>query len=286
MRIIGLVLAALALAGASAAYAFAAAPTHDWVTIDDTFTWDDCGFPVEESVDGTLQLISWFDDAGNRTRQNLLAPDFHVTWRNAETGESVSSASPYVVRREDNRTACERSRSQGSSARSPAAAPRVRHLGPEVIRFSESGIEGLERRPELRPVRSVDRDDRLTQCGRPQPPRPPANRAVPGEAELAMKWRGARRVDRSRTGAEPAAASAAAACRCRWAKTGSGLSLIIALVPSSSSSAAACRSGGRFGVDQAQGSSSKPPRRRRPSSTRRRRTIPASSSTSSRVTST
>ena len=125
MRIIGLVLAALALAGASAAYAFAAAPTHEWVTIDDTFTWDDCGFPVEETVDGTLHFISWFDDAGNRTRQNLLAPDFHVTWRNAETGESVSSASPTSCGGRTIRTAARRSRSPGSSARSPAAAPRT-----------------------------------------------------------------------------------------------------------------------------------------------------------------
>ena len=72
MRFIGLVLVALALAGASAAYG--AAPTHEWVSLDDTFTWDDCGFPVEESIDGTLHLISWFDDAGNRSGSSSPRP--------------------------------------------------------------------------------------------------------------------------------------------------------------------------------------------------------------------
>ena len=89
---------------------------------DDTFTWDDCGFPVEESIDGTLHLISWFDDAGNRKRQLVAAPDFRVTWRNLDSGESVTSASPYVVHKEDNPDGSATISFTGSSARSPAAA--------------------------------------------------------------------------------------------------------------------------------------------------------------------
>jgi hypothetical protein len=141
MRFLGLVLAAFALAGASAAYA--AAPTHEWVTIDDTFTWDDCGFPVEETVDGTLHFISWFDDAGNRTRQLVLAPNFHVTWRNAETGESVSSASPFVVRREDNPDGSQTITFTGLVSAVTGSGPAYVTSGRRVIRFSESGIEEI-----------------------------------------------------------------------------------------------------------------------------------------------
>ena len=100
MRIIGLVLAALALAGASAAYGGGpdARMDHDRRHVHlGRLRLHRRGDRRRDPA-----LISWFDDAGKRTRQIVLAPDFHVTWRNAETGESVSSASPYVVHKEDN----------------------------------------------------------------------------------------------------------------------------------------------------------------------------------------
>lgn len=89
-----------ALAVASPAQA--AAPEHEWVSLDESITHDSCGFTVEESFVGTLHFISWFDEAGNRTRQTVTAPNFRVTWRNPATGESVSSQSPFVVHKVDN----------------------------------------------------------------------------------------------------------------------------------------------------------------------------------------
>ncbi len=141
MRIIGLVLVALALAGASAAYA--AAPTHEWVTLDETFTWDDCGFTVEESVVGTLHLISWFNESGARTRQLVLAPGFRVTWRNLETGESVSSASPYVVHKQDNPDGSATIAFTGLVSAVTGGGRAYVSSGRAVIRFSESGIEEI-----------------------------------------------------------------------------------------------------------------------------------------------
>ena len=87
---------------AAAEPARAAAPAHEWISLDESFTHDGCGFTVEESFAGTLHFISWFDDAGKRTRQLVSAPNFRVTWRNPATGESVTSASPYVAHKEDN----------------------------------------------------------------------------------------------------------------------------------------------------------------------------------------
>ena len=100
MRFLGFVFVAVALAGASAAYA--AGPIRESDSIDNTVTWNDCGFPVEETVVGNLNFSPWFDESGTRTRQLVTATDFRVTWRNLDTGESVSSASPYVVHKQDN----------------------------------------------------------------------------------------------------------------------------------------------------------------------------------------
>jgi hypothetical protein len=87
---------------AAASPARAAAPVHEWVSLDESFTHDSCGFTVEETFAGRLHFISWFDDAGTRTRQLVAAPNFRVTWRNTVTGESVTSQSPYVAHKEDN----------------------------------------------------------------------------------------------------------------------------------------------------------------------------------------
>ena len=82
--------------------ALAAAPVHERVTVDDTFTWSFCGFPVQERLTGTLQFISWFDESGARTRQIVTAPGARITWTNLSTGASVTSANTYVAHKRDN----------------------------------------------------------------------------------------------------------------------------------------------------------------------------------------
>jgi hypothetical protein len=141
MRIIGLVLAALTLAGASAAHA--AGPTHEWATLEGSFTWDDCGFPVEESFSGKLYFVSWFDDAGNRTRQLVTAPGVRVTWRNPQTGETVSTASTYVVHKEDNPDGGLLVAFTGITGVLTGGGPAYATTGRVVLLFSPSGIEEI-----------------------------------------------------------------------------------------------------------------------------------------------
>ena len=71
---------------AAASPAWAAAPVHEWVSLDESFTHDSCGFTVEESFAGTLHMISWFDDTGTRTRKLVAAPNFRVTTLEGATG--------------------------------------------------------------------------------------------------------------------------------------------------------------------------------------------------------
>jgi hypothetical protein len=87
---------------AAATLARAAAPTQEWLSIDDTFTWDDCGFEVEEHDVATLRFVSWYDDSGTRTRQLVAAPGARITWTNTATGASVTTANPYAVHKTDN----------------------------------------------------------------------------------------------------------------------------------------------------------------------------------------
>lgn len=87
---------------ATGASAHAAAPEHEWVPIDDTFSYDDCGFLVEEHDVALLHLVSWFDAAGVRQRQIVLAPGARITWTNLATGASVSTANPFAVHKMDN----------------------------------------------------------------------------------------------------------------------------------------------------------------------------------------
>lgn len=139
MRSIGIALAALALTGASAAYA--AAPEHSWVSIDDTITWNDCGFTVEESVVGSLHLISWFDDAGKLTRQTVTAPNFHVTFLNPANGKSVTTASPYVAHKEANPDGSLTIAFTGLVGSITGGGPAAVTAGREVIIFSDGGVE-------------------------------------------------------------------------------------------------------------------------------------------------
>jgi hypothetical protein len=102
-RIILLVAVALVTSLATAAtLARAAGPVHEWASIDETFTWDDCGFAVEEHDVATLHFISWYDASGHRTRQTVTAQGARITWTNPETGASVTTPNPDVVHKRDN----------------------------------------------------------------------------------------------------------------------------------------------------------------------------------------
>ena len=88
--------------GAAATSAQAGQPTRGSESLDYTFTFDDCGFPVEEHGSGKLNLISWYDASGTRTREIVTAPGARITWTNLDTGRSVTSANTYVVHKQDN----------------------------------------------------------------------------------------------------------------------------------------------------------------------------------------
>lgn len=93
-------LAAVALT--TAGPAAAAGPTSEWVTLDDTFTWDDCGFPVVQHDTGRLHFLVWTDETGQTVRRWVLAPDSKSSYTNPVTGDSVTSGDPFVVHRYNN----------------------------------------------------------------------------------------------------------------------------------------------------------------------------------------
>ena len=143
MRRIGtlLVVAVATLLAAAATAAHAAAPTHEWVQIDDTFTWDDCGFPVVEHDVATLHFIVWFDAEGNRTRRLVTAPGASITWTNALTGASVTSPNPFASHRRFNPDGSATIAFTGLVFVLPGGGRAYVDSGREVIVFSNAGIE-------------------------------------------------------------------------------------------------------------------------------------------------
>lgn len=123
--------------------AHAGPPVHEWVQIDDTFTWDDCGFPVEERAVGRLHFVSWYDDSGNRTRQLVAAPGSRVTWRNPETGASVTSGTPYVVHKQDNPDGSATIAFTGLGFALNGGGSAYVSSGRALILFSDDGVEFL-----------------------------------------------------------------------------------------------------------------------------------------------
>lgn len=128
---------------AVATYAQAAAPQHESVSVDETFTWDDCGFVVEEHDLGTLRFVSWFDAAGNPTRRTVLAPGFKITWTNPATGASVTTANPFVVHRSFNPDGSETIAFTGLVIAIPGHGPAYVDSGRDVILFSNGNVELL-----------------------------------------------------------------------------------------------------------------------------------------------
>ena len=133
------VLTALAVA----TIARATPPVHEWVSIDDTFTWDDCGFVVQEHDVATLHFVSWFDDSGRRTRQVVTAPGARITWTNPATGASVTTMNPYVAHKRDNPDGSATIAFTGLVFAIPGHGPAYVDSGRDVIVFSEGGIEVL-----------------------------------------------------------------------------------------------------------------------------------------------
>jgi hypothetical protein len=141
--IVLLAIAVLTALAAAATAAYAMAPEHEWVSIDETFTWDDCGFVVEEHDVANLHLISWYDASGARTRQLVLAPGARITWTNPVTGASVTTANPFAVHKRDNPDGSATIAFTGLVFAIPGAGRAYVDSGRDVILFSSGGIDLL-----------------------------------------------------------------------------------------------------------------------------------------------
>jgi hypothetical protein len=129
---------------ATGAPAHASEPVHEWVPIDDAFTFDDCGFVVQEHDIATLHLISWYDASGVRQRQLVLAPGARITWTNTETGASVTTANPFVVHKTDNADDSATIAFTGLSFAIPGGGQAYVDSGRELIVFSpDTGVQPL-----------------------------------------------------------------------------------------------------------------------------------------------
>ena len=126
---------------AAATVAQAAQPAHEWVSIDDTFTFDECGFVVREHDVARLHLVSWFDSSGVRTRQVVTAPGARITWTNAATGKSVTSVNSFAVHKRDNRDGSVTIAFTGLVFAIPGGGRAYVESGREVIVFSTGTVE-------------------------------------------------------------------------------------------------------------------------------------------------
>ena len=140
-RILVLLAVATLTSLGAAATTYGAGPAQEWVSVDDTFTWDACGIEVEEHVTGKLKFISWFDDAGNRTRETVTAPGLKITWTNTATGASVTTANPFVVHKTDNPDGSVTITFTGLSFAFQGGGTAYIDSGRTVLVFSEGGIE-------------------------------------------------------------------------------------------------------------------------------------------------
>jgi hypothetical protein len=126
------------------ASANAAAPVNEWVPIDETFTFDECGFAVEEHDVFNLHFISWYDESGARHRQLVLAPGARITWTNPETGASITTANPFVVHKSDNPDGSATIAFTGLAFVATGGGPAYVESGRELILFSpDTGVEPL-----------------------------------------------------------------------------------------------------------------------------------------------
>jgi hypothetical protein len=142
-RTMMLLVIAILTALAVATIARATPPVHEWVSIDDTLTWDDCGFVVEEHDVATLHFVSWFDASGARTRQVVTAPRARITWTNPATGASVTTVNSYVVHKRDNPDGSATIAFTGLVFAIPGSGQAYVDSGRDLIVFSEDGVQLL-----------------------------------------------------------------------------------------------------------------------------------------------
>jgi hypothetical protein len=143
-RIIVLVVVAVVTSLAAAATsAQAAAPVHEWIPIDETFTWDGCGFAVEEHDVFTLHLITWSSASGERTRQIVLAVGARITYTNPATGASVSTANPFAVHKSFNPDGSATIAFTGLVFALHGKGQRYVDSGRDLILFSDGNVEPL-----------------------------------------------------------------------------------------------------------------------------------------------
>jgi hypothetical protein len=141
--------ASLAVAVAPAG---AATPVREWVPIDETFTWDGCGFAVQEHDVLRLHFISWYDASGTRTAQVVVAPGARITYTNPATGASVTIANPFVVHKSANPDGSQTIAFTGLFFSLPGGGSRYVDSGRDLIVFSSGGVQ---------PVSSVGPSDDL-----------------------------------------------------------------------------------------------------------------------------
>jgi hypothetical protein len=81
-----LVTLAVLMAGPSAQ---AAQPFRERVLVDDLFTTEACGFPVEGHITGFAIILEWPDEDGG-FRFFAAGPQIKATFTNLDTGESIT----------------------------------------------------------------------------------------------------------------------------------------------------------------------------------------------------
>jgi hypothetical protein len=126
---------------AAAASAHAAAPVREQLSIDETFTFDWCGFVVEEHDVLTLQFTSWYDASGKRLRQIVTAPGARISYTNPATGASVTAVNPFVVHKTDNADGSATIAFTGLVFAIHGAGTAYVDSGRDLIVFSDGGVE-------------------------------------------------------------------------------------------------------------------------------------------------
>jgi hypothetical protein len=94
LRHLALTIAATSLPFLATTTAVAAPPEHVTVPIDNSFSFDDCGFVVEGTFSGTFHVTLFRNSAGLVIQERDGGSNFRSTLTNEQTGKTVSSVSP------------------------------------------------------------------------------------------------------------------------------------------------------------------------------------------------
>lgn len=140
IMLVAAIAASLAVGVASAG---AARTVHEWVPIDETFTWNGCGFAVEEHDVLLLHFISRYDRSGARKGQVVAAPGAKITYTNPETGASVTIANPFVVHKTDNPDGSQTIAFTGLVFSLPGGGSRYVDSGRDLIIFASGDVQLL-----------------------------------------------------------------------------------------------------------------------------------------------